>query len=143
MKNRRKSRELALQVLYARDIWDECDPMRLIDYLALEHKIDDGVVAYSRILVDRTLASRDAIDATLQKHTANWDLRRMAAIDRNILRMSVAELQFCEDVPFKVVIDEAVELAKLYSTEESSRFVNGVLDSSYKSIIKRKDGVVV
>jgi N utilization substance protein B len=138
MKNRRKSRELALQALYARDQWDECDADRLITYMADEKKLDETVRSYAQVLVHHTLGAIAQIDSILQRHAANWDLKRMAAIDRNIMRMSIAELTFCSDVPYKVVIDEAVELAKQYGTDESGRFVNGVLDSSYKELSKKK-----
>jgi transcription antitermination protein NusB len=136
MKNRRKSRELALQALYARDMWAECDVDRLIDYMADEKEHDAAIREYAQTLVHHTLEAIAGIDIMLQKHAANWDLKRMAAIDRNIMRMSIAELTFCKDVPYKVVIDEAVELAKQYGTDESGRFVNGVLDSSYKELSK-------
>jgi N utilization substance protein B len=72
------------------------------------------------------------IDECLTRHAANWELKRMAALDRNVLRLAVAELFFFTEIPFKVVIDEAVELAKIFGTDESGRFVNGILDSIHK-----------
>jgi N utilization substance protein B len=74
-------------------------------------------------------ASLAAIDERITRHAANWELKRMAALDRNILRLAACELVNFSEVPFKVVIDEAVELAKLYGTDESGRFVNGIIDS--------------
>ena len=89
---------------------------------------DAEVAEFATRLVEGTLANRDAIDARLQAVTRNWDLRRMAAIDRNVLRMAIYELAYCHDVPPKVAINEAIELGKKFSTANSGGFVNGILD---------------
>lgn len=86
------------------------------------------VVDFATRLVDGTLDNRDAIDKTLSGVTRNWDLRRMAIVDRNVLRMAVYELMFCADVPPKVAINEAIEIGKKFSTANSGGFVNGILD---------------
>ena len=86
------------------------------------------VIDFAARLVDGTLQHRDAIDRRLQGVTRNWDLRRMATVDRNVLRMAVYELMFCNDVPPKVSINEAIDLGKKYSTANSGGFVNGILD---------------
>jgi N utilization substance protein B len=78
--------------------------------------------------VQGTLAQRDAIDLRLKGVTRNWDLKRMAVIDRNVLRMAVYELTSCPDIPPKVTINEAIELGKKFSTANSGGFVNGILD---------------
>jgi N utilization substance protein B len=127
-KNRRKARELALQTLYALEIgeaqWQVVfDRVAEAAFCAPEHRL------YARDLVYKTMASLAAIDERITRHAANWELKRMAALDRNILRLAVCELVDFSEVPFKVVIDEAVELAKLYGTDESGRFVNGIIDS--------------
>ena len=109
MKKRRASRELALQVLYACDLCADTDAEGLIDYLAREDGHDNEVRRYTQALVSTTLAQRDAIDPLLRRHAANWVLERMAVIDRNILRMALAEMLYFPDVPYKVIIDEAVE----------------------------------
>ncbi|MBN2189396.1 MAG: transcription antitermination factor NusB [Chitinispirillaceae bacterium] len=127
--NRRKARELALQTLYAVEIHGAGE------WQAVFERIADGAFCapehkrYARDLVQHTVASLAAIDERLARHAANWELKRMAALDRNILRLAVTELTCFTDVPYKVVIDEAVELAKLYGTDESGKFVNGIIDS--------------
>jgi N utilization substance protein B len=137
-KNRRQSRELALQALYACEIGDDPDCVAVLTSLTDEGGIDPSAAEYAKTLVVKVLSQRAHIDALLQQHTANWDVKRMTAIDRNILRMAVAELEFGPEVPFKVVIDEAVELAKQYGTDDSSKFVNGVIDSIRKELPEKK-----
>jgi transcription antitermination protein NusB len=137
-KNRRKSRELALQALYACEIGDDSDCAAVLASLIDEGGIDASIGSYAKTLVVHVLSQRAEIDALLQHHAANWDVKRMTAIDRNVLRMAVAELQCAEDVPFKVVIDEAVELAKQYGTDDSGKFVNGVIDSIRKELPEKK-----
>lgn len=137
-KNRRKSRELALQVLYACEIGDNLDCGDVLETIMEECGADTSAGSYAKTLVSRVFSRRAEIDALLQHHTANWEVKRMTAIDRNILRMAVAELECGEDVPFKVVIDEAVELAKQYGTDDSGKFVNGVIDSIRKEMPEKK-----
>lgn len=86
------------------------------------------IVDFASRLVEGTLKNRDDIDKHLQAVTRNWDLRRMAIVDRNVLRMAVFELMHCADVPPKVAINEAIEIGKKYSTANSGGFVNGILD---------------
>ncbi len=93
-----------------------------------DDELDAEVAEFATRLVEGTVANREAIDERLQAVTRNWDLRRMAAIDRNVLRMAIYELVFCQDVPPKVAINEAIELGKKYSTANSGGFVNGILD---------------
>lgn len=89
---------------------------------------EGDVVEFAARLVEGTLQHRTAIDQRLQSVTRNWDLRRMATVDRNVLRMATYELMFCTDVPPKVAINEAIELGKKFSTANSGGFVNGILD---------------
>ena len=132
-KNRHKARELALQTLYA------CEVGKATEWEAvLQHIGEDGLypvesLRYARELVQKTLSSIGSIDETIACHAANWELKRMAALDRNILRLAAAELFFFNGVPFRVVIDEAVELAKTFGTDDSGGFVNGILDSMYRA----------
>lgn len=129
-KNRRKARELALQTLYAMEIGEARGEWQVVfDRIAEAAFCAPENRLYARDLVHKTVGSLDAIDERITRHAANWELKRMAALDRNILRLAVCELVHFSEVPFKVVIDEAVELAKLYGTDESGRFVNGIIDS--------------
>lgn len=131
---RRKARELALQALYAYEMGDEESLDRVLDSVAETGAYDDDAKDYARQLVRKTFAAQQEIDRLIKLHAKNWELKRMAAIDRNILRMAIAELRFFRQVPFKVVIDEAVEIAKLYGGEESGKFVNGIIDSVRKEM---------
>lgn len=89
---------------------------------------DEEVRRFALRLVEGTLRHRAEVDERLRTVTRNWDLKRMAGIDRNILRMAIYELWHCRDVPPKVAINEAIELGKKYSTANSGGFVNGILD---------------
>jgi len=91
--------------------------------------VDDfAVQEFAEPLIRGVIENRDAIDAGLTTHAANWDLHRMAAVDRNILRLAVYEMLHREDIPPVVTINEAVDIAKKFSTDESGKFVNGILD---------------
>jgi len=130
--NRRKSRELALQSLYACEIGNVDDYKPVIGSVAEETAQGHAVSDYARKLVEKVMNAKKEIDSLLIKHAANWDIKRMTVIDRNILRLAIGELLFFKETPFKVVIDEAVEIAKIYGTDESGKFVNGILDSIHK-----------
>ncbi len=125
-KSRRAARELALNVLY------QVDVARIPPQEALETAIDStGLEApaadFARTLVDGTLRHIKDIDDTLRRLSVGWELERQPAVDRNILRMAIFEVLHLDYIPPSVSINEAVELAKKFSTEESGRFVNGVL----------------
>ncbi len=131
MKQRRKARELALQCLYAGEVGLDTDYRKLLETIADSQSSARETKDYALRLVTETIESKIDIDSILEKHTANWQIERMAVVDRNILRMAVAELRTGKEVPFRVVIDEAVELAKEYSGDESGKFVNGVIDAVF------------
>jgi N utilization substance protein B len=133
MKERREARELALQVLYACEMCVDNNPAQLAHYLSVENCLSPDSLRYGRELIDTVREHMEQIDELLKKHAANWDIKRMAAVDRNILRVAVAELLFYRDVPYKVVIDEAVEVAKIYGADDSGKFVNGVIDAVYRA----------
>lgn len=117
---RREARERALGLLYEADAKDE-DPRVVLS--ALPAKPDE----YAAALVTGVAEDLDAIDDYLRRYARDWTVERMPVIDRTLLRMAVFELLHRDDVPTGVVISEAVELAKSYSTDDSSRFVNGLL----------------
>lgn len=122
--------------MYAYDLRSDDDLITLFQDIAESSKITKDVLAYSEILLKTACENLKEIDALLQNHTANWEIERMAAVDRNILRLAVAELKYMEDIPFKVVIDEAVEIAKIYGADDSGKFVNGVIDAIYRDTCK-------
>jgi transcription antitermination protein NusB len=127
---RRQARGYALQVLYALDLNDgQAVDDALREYGgAFELEMDDRAVDFARELVLRAVTYRTDIDDVIQGASKNWRLERMARVDRNILRLAACELKYALDVPVKVVINEAVELAKRFGTGESAAFVNGILD---------------
>lgn len=131
MRVRTRARELALQFLYMLDVQGPEYRERLDEFLAEE--LDgkpgaDEAKAYARRLVDGTTANRPDVDVLLHDAAKNWDLARMAVIDRNVLRLGCYEMLHEPEVPTKVAINEAIELGKRYSTEQSGAFINGILD---------------
>ena len=133
MKGRRsQGRETALKVLYQLDITKD-DPVEGLKIFFRHHRVSAGSQPFVARLVEGTLKHQAEIDGLLAKHATNWALDRMAIVDRNVLRLGVFELFFDEETPPKVVINEAVELAKRFGTADSSKFVNGVLDSIHKT----------
>jgi len=131
---RRQARELALQRLFQDDFNQKRSNDGLSDALFSGGKVDAKVKAFADCLVDGVLQYRNEIDTIIQKYTQNWSKERMAIIDRNILRFSIYELFYLEDIPFKVSINEAIEIAKLYGGEDSSAFVNGILDHIHRDV---------
>lgn len=128
MRKRTQARELALQLLYQVDLLKGKLTKEEREAFLAEHAEGHEVREYARELVDGVLRHQPAIDAAIDEVAKNWDLGRMAVIDRNILRMGIFELLHRPDIPPKVAINEAVDLAKKYSTKNSSAFVNGILD---------------
>jgi len=130
MRKRTLAREFALQVLYQIDIThDSCD-ISLNNFWQAhsEENIEEGIKKFTDELVKGATVNLAAIDAKIVQYATNWQLKRMAVVDRNILRIGCFELTFRDDIPFKVSINEAVELAKKYSSLEAGKFVNGILD---------------
>jgi N utilization substance protein B len=130
MRKRTKAREFALQVLYQTDITHDSYDVSLNNFWAAhsEENIEEEIKKFTDELVKGVTENLEVIDAKIAQYATNWQLKRMAVVDRNILRMGCFELIFREDIPFKVSINEAVELAKKYSSLEASKFVNGILD---------------
>jgi transcription antitermination factor NusB len=94
---------------------------------------EDEVVSYAVYLVNGVKENMEKIDAVISKYAANWEIGRMATVDRNILRVASYELLFSDEVPPKVAINEAIEMAKKYGDKDSSKFVNGILDKISKT----------
>lgn len=125
---RHEARRRALQVLYEADIRRR-DPAVVLT-AALEDPHADPIDAFAKELVEGVAANRESIDAVIGEHARGWTVARMPVVDRNILRLGTFELLFAEEAqPPAVVIDEAVELAKDLSTDDSPRYVNGVLSA--------------
>jgi transcription antitermination factor NusB len=152
LRRRTRAREIAMQTLfqcdlrgshYLEEIGQSVEAVCRTEMFAGEEVNEDGIentpdrslnsaereiVDFAARLVKGVLEQRETIDKQLQSVTRNWDLRRMAIVDRNILRMAVFELTLCADVPPKVAINEAIEIGKKFSTANSGGFVNGILD---------------
>ena len=128
MTRRTRGREIALQVLYQTEQNPGSAPDEVRRFVDRRLLGDKRLVEFAEGLIAGVHANRPRIDALISDVAENWRLDRMAAIDRNILRLGAYEMLFCPEVPTKVAINEALELAKRYSTAQSSRFVNGILD---------------
>ncbi len=127
MRRRTRAREVAVQFLYQLDLRREPSLTELAEFLESECK-DKDARGFAKRLIEGTHKTRGDIDGVLRIVARNWDLERMAVIDRNILRMAIHELLHCDDIPPKVTINEAIELGKKYSTANSGAFINGILD---------------
>lgn len=128
MGKRRQAREETLKVLYQIDICKRKDPAEVLSLHWEQNSSPAEVRDFAQKLVILTLQEMEEIDGLIQRFSKNWTLDRMSYIDRNILRMAVCELRFMEDIPAKVTINEAIEIAKKFGTEKSAIFINGVLD---------------
>lgn len=135
MRKRTLAREDALKILYRIEISKESVDSSIEDFWTTE-KADKEVVDFANDLVRGTHENLSKIDELISKHTANWDIKRIAVIDKNILRMGILELLYKEDIPPKVAINEAIELAKKYGDVDSGKFVNGILDKVRKTECK-------
>ncbi|TBV83438.1 MAG: transcription antitermination factor NusB [Desulfobulbaceae bacterium] len=129
---RRKSRELALQALYQGDL-SGTSPPDALPLLCTNFEISCKSLSYSRELLDGIRARLAAIDAIIEGSAVNWRISRMSVIDRNIMRIAVYEFRFRDDVPAKVAINEAIELAKRFGADDSPAFINGILDAVHKT----------
>jgi transcription antitermination protein NusB len=135
MGKRRRSREIALQFLYQYDSQRESCSEHLdlkqqtnLFWSAKDASINKEVKEFATILITGSCENMDGIDRIINKYSKNWRLSRMPTIDRNILRMAIYELAYLRNIPPPVTINEAVELAKKFGTEESGSFINGILD---------------
>ncbi len=132
---RRQIREKILQALYTLEIRD-VDVETASHWLLTREIMDDpNAMKFFNHLIASITGHREEIDGYIAKHTFNWDMSRIAIIDKNILRMALAEILYCEDIPPKVSINEAIEIAKKFtSTDKSSKFVNGILDAIFNDL---------
>ena len=128
MRKRTLSREIALKVLYATEITSEPIEEALAKFWQTEAPESEEVRLYTEMLVLGVGKHMPQIDAAISSFAANWEISRMATIDRNIIRIAAFELMFLEDIPPKVSINEAIEIAKKYGDKDSGKFVNGILD---------------
>lgn len=136
MGKRRRSREFALQVLYQLEITKQ-EALRTL--AQFQEHFSEGVERddFVERLVLGVSEHRKEIDRLIEQYSENWRLDRMNMIDRNILRMAAFELLYCEDIPPKVTLNEAIDLGKRYGTDESGSFINGILDRIQNEVIRK------
>ncbi len=138
MRKRSLAREYALQTLYNADISESSPKSVLGSVLSMESCSDPEVAEFCDYLIGLVEEHKEEIDEVISRYASNWPLERMAVVDRNILRLGTAELLYAPDIPPKVSINEAVELAKKYGEEEAYKFVNGILDRIRKELCPTK-----
>ena len=135
---RRKARELVLQSLYQSELNGK--PVSENFLMLREHfEINKKALPYATELIDGLVEHYNSIDLQISQSTENWRVERMSLIDRNIIRIGAYELCYRPDIPAEVVINEALEVAKRYSTDEATPFINGILDGIVKHIAKRPE----
>ncbi len=124
---RRKSRTLALTALYMNEVTK--DPIdQILQNMEIQEKPQSDIFEYTKRIVYKAVEKSDEINKLIKAQCENWDLNRLTIIDISVIRIGVTEILYFDDVPFKVSIDEAIEIGKLYSTEKSGKFINGILD---------------
>src|ERR1700685_2540168 len=126
---RRKAREYALQMLFQWDITRDNIDQVATTFFQNQEEDTPAVADFARALVKGTVEHVEDIDRLIQRHADNWRLDRMAVVDRNVLRMATQEFLYGKEAPKTVVINEAIEIARRFSTQESPQFINGILDS--------------
>lgn len=130
---RRLGREGVFQGLYALEISSE-KKEKILDDIFKRYSFNSLNQAFISDLFFKTINNKEFLEKTIITHAENWEIQRIALLDKLILLMAICELYFMDDIPPKVTISEAIEIAKRYSTEESSSFVNGILDAVYKAM---------
>lgn len=128
MSRRRKAREYALQLLFGIDITKDAANWESFAHFWADKDEPDDLLEFCRSLVAGTGENIEAIDEALRGAAENWSLERMNAVDRNVLRLAAYEIMFRPDIPASVSINEALEIAKKFSTPDSASFINGILD---------------
>ena len=165
MGKRREARERAVQFLFQHDLNPPADLKAALDQfwesqrtaaIAEEKAVatwgqpvelppptteEAGVRLFADPLITGALEQRDTIDAIIKKHAKNWELHRIAAVDRNILRLAIYEMLHRQDIPPIVSINEAVDIAKKFSTQDSGKFVNGILDKVKGELLRPARGI--
>ena len=133
MSLRRKAREYALQILFQYDLANG-NIAEIMENFWKEKKSNSKIVSFCSQLVNGTIENINEIDRCISRHSLNWKLERMSTVDRNVLRIATYELLFSKETPPPVVINEAIEVAKKFGTEDSAKFINGILDAIRRSL---------
>jgi N utilization substance protein B len=136
---RRRGREYALQMLYAMDLTSYPPDEVFAGFNAIQDLNRDAFY-YARRLVDGVHGHLEEIDAVLTRFAEHWKIHRMAAVDRNLLRLGIYELMYLKDIPFPIIINEALEIVKEFSDQEGTQFVNGILDAASREFRPEENG---
>ena len=128
MATRRDAREWTVQFLFQVDFNDEDLDIALADFWLSKEDLDEQTKEFAEALIRGVIENRTSVDEAIAKYTDNWKVDRMGAVDRNVMRMAMYELMYCEEIPQVVTINEAVDIAKYFCSRQSGRFVNGILD---------------
>jgi N utilization substance protein B len=137
---RRKSRELAMQMLFQGDLGKQTPEEVRALFWPSRDDVDAETRGFAEDIYRVASERRAEIDALIETHAENWRLERMAVVDRNLLRAAVAELLGCPNTPAAIVINESLEIARRYAAPESVHFLNGVLDAIARSLLKQRLG---
>jgi N utilization substance protein B len=137
MGNRRKSRELAMQALFYIDM-NQNDANASLERFCVNFNPSKKARPFFLKLVNGVIQEKSEIDSIIEKFSDNWKISRMSCVDRNIIRIAVYELLYCQDIPPKVSINEAIDVGKKFGTEVSGAFINGILDS-VQTALKKKE----
>ncbi len=138
---RRKAREIALHCLYQSEM-TAAAAVESFPLLCANFEVNQKAIPYARELVEGVADHWEAINALIQENAAHWRLERMSCIDRNIMRIAIFELCFRQDVPASVAINEAIEVAKRFSTDDAPPFINGILDAVKKNLDQSRENAV-
>ena len=134
MGTRRQARELAMQALFYIDMQDNVS-LQMLESFCDNFSPPKKVRPFFLKLVNGVLEVRGEIDTLIERYSKNWKIHRMGCVDRNVMRIAVYELLYCEDIPPKVSINEAVDVGKKFGTEESGAFINGIMDSIRDALV--------
>jgi transcription antitermination protein NusB len=134
---RRKSRELAMQMLFQADVGKQTSDHVLATFFKSVDDVEPEVRNFAEDLFNAAIAHQPQIDELIAANSRHWRLERMPAVDRNLLRMSVGEMIGFKSTPFPIVINEALEIARRYSAPESINFLNGILDAIAHSLLPK------
>ena len=133
---RRKARELAMQTLFYLDM-GAVEPEAAVAMFCQNFNPSPKFLPFYKTLVEGVILKKAEVDALIERYSSNWRISRMSGVDRNVLRVAVYEMLFCDDIPPKVSINEAIDVGKKYGTEESGAFINGILDSIHLALKKQ------
>lgn len=138
MGNRRKARELTLQALYQAEV-NGTEPLEQFALFCENFGVDQKIIPQAQELLAGISAHSAAIDEVISRYAKNWRVGRMSVIDRNLIRLGAYELLYREDVPATVAINEAIEIAKRFSTDDAPSFINGILDAIHNGKSQQHD----